>query len=294
MGKALINGINVHYQVKGEGPDVVLIHGITSTLALWYTHVMPVLTREFRVTMYDLRGHGYSDLTPTGYTSDAMGRDLLGLMDHLGIPTARLVGHSFGGSIALHAALHEEGRAEGIVISDSGVASLRHLRNIEDWPGWDMWTEQLAEHGISRDKFSDDPDKIIRRSFLIPRQFGMRKGEQRGTKRLQRLVDETSVVKEFREVAGLTEEMLPRVTVPVLALYGAMSPYRKMAARLCELLPHGYWEVLEGTGHFLLLQNPEQFVDSIAEFLRDPSGYVTERKKSQSDAGSQARSIQGA
>src|SRR5258706_8468964 len=102
MPKVLANGIQQHYQMRGEGPDVVLLHGVTSNLAVWYNGVLPVLSSEFRVTAYDLRGHGLSDLTPNGYSSRDMSEDLHGLLDALEIRDAILVGHSFGGAIALH------------------------------------------------------------------------------------------------------------------------------------------------------------------------------------------------
>ncbi|MEE8170341.1 MAG: alpha/beta hydrolase [Phycisphaerae bacterium] len=274
MAKARLNGINVHYQVRGEGPDVVLIHGITSTMAVWYTHVLPALAENFRVTMYDLRGHGYTELTRGGYDSANMTADLMALMDHVGIKQARLVGHSYGGAIALHAAALAPKRFAGVVISDAGIACLRHLRKIETWHGWDTYKEQLASHDIDLSKFADDADLIIRRSFQIPRQFGMRKGELRGTRRLQRLVDETDVIKEFREIAGLTEEMLATIGTPVQALYGDQSPYHGVVTRLSELLSNCYWDVITGTGHFLLLQEPDVFIARILPFLRDPRGYV--------------------
>lgn len=274
MGKALVNGINIHYQQKGEGRDVVLIHGVTSTMAVWYGHVMPALRELFRVTLYDLRGHGYTDMTPTGYNSDTMSNDLIGLLDHLKIERALLVGHSFGGSIALHTAIKQPQRVEGIVVSDTGIACLRYLRNIKDWPGWEMWKDQLAARGITYEGFTDDAERIFRRSLEIPKQFGLRKGEPRSNKRLEKLINETSMAKEFRDTTGLTEETLPQVQCPVLALYGDQSPYKNLVKRLRELVPHCHWDVLTGTGHFLLLQNPDIFVERILAFLKDPGAYV--------------------
>ena len=70
MPKIHANGLNFHYQQAGEGPDVVLIHGVTGDLSIWFLcKAMGVLGRSFRVTAYDLRGHGYSDVAPSGYTS---------------------------------------------------------------------------------------------------------------------------------------------------------------------------------------------------------------------------------
>ena len=88
MRKVLANGIQLHYQQHGQGPDVVLVHGVTSDLSYWLLTVVPRLAERHRVTVYDLRGHGYSDVPPAGYTSRDMAEDLRGLMDALGIERA--------------------------------------------------------------------------------------------------------------------------------------------------------------------------------------------------------------
>jgi len=283
MAKALINRINVHYQIKGEGADVVLVHGITASLAMWFQGVFPLLAQDFRVTTYDLRGHGLSDLTPNGYTSREMAEDLLALMDHVGIERARIVGHSFGGSIGLHLALLRPERVDGVVLSDTGVAALRHLRNIEGWAGWKLFRRQMAKYGISYERFtaidkSSDVTEVLRKSFEIPQQFGFRKGASRATPRLKRLLDETKVGSEFREIAGLTEERLPEITTPVLALYGETSPYRDIGAYLSTALPNCRHAAVPGSGHFYLMQRPDLFPEQILGFLRDPPGFVAREK----------------
>src|SRR3954463_1586550 len=95
------NALRFHYQQSGEGPDVVLIHGVTGDLSIWFLcKLMTDLAADHRVTAYDLRGHGYSATPPAGYTSADHAADLFCLMDRIGAGRARLVGHSFGGVIA--------------------------------------------------------------------------------------------------------------------------------------------------------------------------------------------------
>ncbi len=275
MPKTTINGIQCHYVTKGTGDDVILLHGLTSTLAVWYTKVFPELARDFRVTAYDLRGHGLSGMTPTGYSSFHLAQDLVALMDTLGIGRARLIGHSFGGAIALHAALLHPDRVDAVVLLDTGVACLRHLRSVENWTGWEEYGDRLKKFGISLKSFiekdqQNDVSDIIRSSFKIPVQFGFRRGKTRVTPRLRRLLDETSVGTEFRSVAGLTEEKLREIRVPVLALYGAASPYGSIASRLVELLPICQAQMLEESGHFYLMQDPMGVLDRTMDFLRFP------------------------
>jgi pimeloyl-ACP methyl ester carboxylesterase len=279
MAKIVVNGVQIHYQTKGTGPDVILIHGVTSSLAMWYTKVFPALTSQYRVTAYDLRGHGLSEITPNGYTSDDMVRDLVGLMDHLGIQSARIVGHSYGGAIGLHLALLHPQRVDGVVVLDSGLACLRHMRTIKEWQGWKRFRRQLEKFGISYDRFlqldsKQDVSEVFRTSFRVPIQFGFRKGASRASPRFLKLINETTIGWEFREIAGLTEDRLPEIVAPVLALYGETSPYFKVAAHLSTTLPNCRYETLAEDGHFYLLREPGTALDRISGFIADPMGYV--------------------
>src|SRR5215470_3923803 len=102
MPFANVNGIKFHFQRVGKGPDVVMIHGLAANLAFWYFRIIPFLMIDFCITAYDLRGHGKSEMSDSGYTSADMAADLDALLDHLGVEKAHLVGHSFGGQVALH------------------------------------------------------------------------------------------------------------------------------------------------------------------------------------------------
>ncbi len=96
------------------------------------------------MTAYDLRGHGYSDVPPTGYTSADHAADLLALMDRIGARTARLVGHSFGGVIAAHAAAIAPERVEAVVLSDPYFPALRHLEDVSKWGHWQSFRAEAA------------------------------------------------------------------------------------------------------------------------------------------------------
>jgi pimeloyl-ACP methyl ester carboxylesterase len=88
------------------------------------------------------------------------------------------------------------------------------------------------------------------------------------------LIDETSIGREFREFAGLTEDRLPQIVAPVLALYGETSPYIKLAAHLSEVLPNCRHETLPDDGHFYLLREPGTAFDRISGFLSAPAAYI--------------------
>ena len=124
-----------------------MVHGITGNLAVWHLQIVPMLSDHFRVLTYDLRGHGYSDVPPSGYSPDAMAQDLLELLDALEIERPVIVGHSYGADIALYfAARHPERVAEVIAI-ESALPVLEDSRRGEDWVGWSYWAEALEQAG---------------------------------------------------------------------------------------------------------------------------------------------------
>ena len=92
------NGIRLNVMVYGNGPDVILLHGFPDSADLWRNQIPALVEAGYRVIAPDLRGSGNSD-APEGksnYTLDKLIKDVSGLMDHLGVKRARVVGHDWG------------------------------------------------------------------------------------------------------------------------------------------------------------------------------------------------------
>ncbi len=149
MAKTLANGVQLHYQQFGEGPPIVMIHGITGNLAIWHLEIVPALMGDYRITTYDLRGHGYSDVPPSGYTTADHATDLKCLLDQIGIERAHIMGHSFGADIALHFTVLYPERVDRLILVEPGIAALVALREDESWPGWKYWRDKLALGGVT-------------------------------------------------------------------------------------------------------------------------------------------------
>lgn len=288
MPKALVNGINIHYQTSGQGPDLVLIHGATGNMAFWYLSTLPALRKEFRVTVYDLRGHGYSDVPPSGYTSADMAGDLCGLLDYLGIVRAHLLGHSFGGVVALHtAALYPE-RVASLVLADPEIPALRDLCNVREWPYWEAWNAWLRDFGVDvPDEKWDDLDYVLRQSVYIPMAYGLRKGQKRKSTRLLRLLDHTTALNDFRELAGLTMDKISQIKHPTLAIYGEFSPFLPACRYLEENMPNCK-AVIVPKGHFHPALEPEVFVEHVREFLHNLMGFVAQEQPKREEAATRA------
>ena len=263
MRKVLVNGLNLHYQQRGKGSDVILVHGITSNLSRWLLTVLPRLAEHHRVTAYDLRGHGFSDVPPSGYTSDDLAEELRGLMDGLGIERAHVVGHSFGGAIALNGAVRYPERFSSLVVEDSAIPALRWHRSFENWPLYTRLQEYLSPHGV---KLPEDPDswdlsELLPQLPKFPTLMGLRRGLPLHQRRVQRLT-RTTCFEDLRAVGDLTEERIRSVAVRTLAVYYEHSPFLSIGQYLAEHLPRCRLHVEQGFHLF-----PTVAPDAIAEPL---------------------------
>jgi len=121
---AFVDGVRVHYQEAGlrDAPPVLLIHGFTASNFVWSEVLLPIAESGFRVIAPDLVGFGFSDKPKQSeYTIDAQARMIIGLMDHLGIESATLVGSSYGGAVAAMCTLDYPERVERLVLVDAVI-----------------------------------------------------------------------------------------------------------------------------------------------------------------------------
>ncbi|MBI5550253.1 MAG: alpha/beta hydrolase [Desulfobacterales bacterium] len=273
-----VNGIKHHYMQQGSGPDVVLIHGMGGNISFWHANkALAALKSNFRVTVYDLRGHGYSDFVKSGYTSKDLSEDLGALLDAVGVQKACLAGHSLGGLVALHTAYLYPARVAGIVMAEGNVPALRHLIDLDKWSFRqqrdDMLREidpRLPEMVRGQDIFYleyrlKNAKKEIGDSDL--NQFGLRKGMAVKGKGVLRLLEETTIKKDVRDMAGLTEACIRTVTQPTLALYGEYSPLIPISEYLRDHLSNCTQEIIPKACHLFPARMPDNFVNSLGAFL---------------------------
>lgn len=121
MPYATVDGVRLNYvEWPGQGRAVVCVHGLTANCHSWDS-LGEVLSPAHRVLAYDLRGRGNSDKPAKGYSLEIHARDLAGLMDHLGLKSAIVMGHSMGASIGLYFAVHSPKRVQKLILVDGGL-----------------------------------------------------------------------------------------------------------------------------------------------------------------------------
>jgi pimeloyl-ACP methyl ester carboxylesterase len=116
--EATINGARIHYERSGSGFPVLFIHAGIADGRMWAPQATAWAT-HFDMIRPDLRGFGDSELPPVSYSSR---KDLVGLLDHLGVERAHVIGCSMGGTAAIDLALEHPERVERLVLVAGGVS----------------------------------------------------------------------------------------------------------------------------------------------------------------------------
>ena len=273
-----VNGTRLFYQQSGDGPDVVLVHAVTSNQAVWVFSGLPeALATHFRVTTYDLRGHGASARPPSGYTSAVMAEDFRQLHAALGLKPALLVGHSFGGVVSMHAAALAPACVAGVLLSDSFFPGLKHVEpNFGKMTIWADLRETFARVGVELGDTVDFARLFRESAALAPAK--MKELEDiygafgRGWLRQLPKLAETTCGDEVLSEAGLTADVLASVAQPVVALYDEFSPFLATSRWLQQHLPRCEAEIIPAAKHLAMLDNTAGFTDAVKRHLTRLAG----------------------
>ena len=268
-----VHGHDVAYRQAGEGPLLVMVHGIAGSSGTWVP-VMPLLAERYTVIAPDLLGHGESAKPRGDYSLGAYAsgiRDLLGVLGH---DRATIVGHSLGGGIAMQFAYQFPQMAERLVLVASGglgkeVSPLLRALTV---PG----TEYLLPLVLRREIH----DTIGSLGGVLGR-FGLRADPFLGEvwdawTRLTDVRAQRAFIHTIRaviDVAGQRVSARDRLylahEVPTMIIWGDRDQVIPVShAHIAhELMPGSRLEVVEGAGHFLPIERPELIDRLLRDFL---------------------------
>ncbi|WP_111411895.1 alpha/beta fold hydrolase [Billgrantia lactosivorans] len=253
--------VELNYQdTGGEGPPLIVVHGLLGSADNWRSHVKQWQARR-RVVAVDLRNHGRSPHAE-GMSYREMAGDLLALMDRLQITRAHLLGHSMGGKIVITLARLAPERVVSLIVADIApqayghghdaiFAGLRHLQRGKPTNRREadaLLSEHVEERGV--------------RLFLAT---NLERGDN-GALRLRIGLDQIEA--GYRDImqAPAGEGAFEG---PTLVLRGGKSHYVPDSAlpNLREVLPNARLVTLEEAGHWLHAEQPEAFQSAVEEFL---------------------------
>lgn len=293
--------VSLNYQLvgpelKSDAPPVALIHGLGANQAFWYLGAVRHLGSDRAHLVYDLRGHGASSMPDHGYDLVTMAKDLLDLLDRLGIETAHVVGHSYGARVALVFAQRFPDRVESLTMADTQIRALQRPMKLGEWPHWPEWKADLAKRGVT-----DFPpeDAVIDFSLLqslsksgggASKQPGMlnrinpaaqvggggtrrrldlqsRQMGAKGAEKWQALMMRQAVKDELHDESSIVTAKLPDLDLPVMLMYGALSHCVPTADSLLDILPNSRKVLVPKGGHFFPIVKPQFFARVLNGFL---------------------------
>jgi len=269
-----VDGVSIYVEQAGpdDGTPLILLHGLFGSTFTWRNQLTGLPEAGYRVIAYDRPPFGLSAKDfALNYSPPAQADQLASLLDELGIERATFVGHSAGGSLLAHFAVRHPERIEqmvfaaGAFLGGGGGGPPAGVGAAINWPPLTRWGEILIPAVLTRDRlagivagFYADPEQMTPevvagyyRAFEVP---GFGAG-------FMGLIRDTG--------SPVTEADVRKFTMPVLLLWGEADrvvPLRQ-AERLQALLPEVALQVIPGTGHQPMEENPAEFNRLLLEWL---------------------------
>lgn len=270
-----VEGHKARYLTAGEGPPLVLLHGVGTSSGEW-SRVLPDLARNHCVYAIDLPGYDGS-YEPSDYSPAFTASFVGSFLDAVGVERAVVVGNSFGGLVALHLALSEPARVSTLVLSDSaGLGRAVNPAMVAfSSPGAGGLAKTLAKTRLGAAQRSLHRALLLfARPWQIPRKWIK---DQYKLAQLPNFTDAT--LASLRNTVGATGqrevllERLPELRMPTLIVWGVedrLLPYSQ-AKEAVTLVQDGSLELIPNCGHLPHVEQPERFVSVLDQFLASNS-----------------------
>ena len=262
--------IDLHYQDRGEGAPVVLIHGWPLNERSWEPQIVALLDAGHRVVTYDRRGFGSSSQPESGYDYDTFAADLSVLLETLDLRDVTLVGFSMGGGeVVRYLAKYGSDRIAKAVLAG---AVPPYLYKSEDNPDGGLDDETIAgfENGVKED----------RNAFLdgFATNFFSANGELKVSEEDRQYAVDMAAEASTPAILGCIEafartdfrEDMPKIDVPTLVIHGdadAIVPFEVSGKRSHEAIANSTLVLVEGGPHGFNTSHPDRFNQELLAFL---------------------------
>lgn len=256
----------VHIEQAGQGEPVVLLHGFGASTYSW-RHVMPALAAAFRVIAIDLNGFGYTERPRTfeSYTREGQAGLVLRVMDALGIRSAHLMGHSYGGGLSLFLASRHPERVRSLVLVDSSAPTYANDRrsraaSVKPLLGFYLRSFVLRPETVRKALLRSFHDDSLVTPELVREYFERI--------RVEGVVDAYYGLTAPAHTASEPVE-LEKIRTPTLVVWGAEDTLISAAAgrRAAARMPDSEFVLMEGVGHMPLEEKPDELVRIVLPFL---------------------------
>jgi pimeloyl-ACP methyl ester carboxylesterase len=269
---------NFKYELSGpvDASPIVFLHGVMGSGANW-RKITPAFQKEFRVLVYDQRGHGWSFKPESGYSPEDYALDLKLILDELGWQKVILVGHSMGGRNALHFAYKFPQRVSALVIEDIGpegnpAAMQKTIDMVEMVPA------PFASKALAKAYFETEfvaklgggsGAKILGQYFYTNIEA---RSDGSADWRFSKKAILSSLMKGHFQPRW---EVVRDLKVPTLFVRGVRSvdfPHAEYL-KVLEINPQIQGVEIPEAGHWVHFDQPEAFINAVRQFLRSSLGF---------------------
>ncbi len=273
-----VDGVRLHYQEKGEGAPLLLIHGYTASTFAW-KDVFEPLSRQFRVIAVDLKGFGFSAKPEGDYTRRAQGDLVIRFLDHLKIDRAIFCGSSMGGEVSMNAAVRHPDRVSALILVDSSGVTVGGGGSVgpgvANWPvigpavaALALISDSMVRDGL-RQCFYDDSMVTGEQVAAYYRPLKTRGGQR------------AAYLARVQAGQDPVEPEINRIRQPTLIVWGAEDELIPLEAgrRLNSLIAGSRLVVFDKCGHLPQAEMPERFVGEVSGFaasLDQPSNQIAD------------------
>jgi pimeloyl-ACP methyl ester carboxylesterase len=273
LRSCVVHESRVNYVEMGQGPPVVLIHGLSGCWQNWLENI-PHLARRHRVVALDLAGFGESELPNEQISIPGYGRFIDAFLGQVGIERAALVGNSMGGFIAAEAAIAHPSRVEKLVlVSAAGLVRVGNARLHALERAARLFHPAMAAVLARREHLVRRPR--LRRMML----YGVARHPERLSPELCFEVASGAGKPGFLDALNAVldydfRDRLPEVSVPTLIVWGRNDMIVPVsgASEYEQLIAGAKRVIFEDTGHVPMLERPARFNSLLEEFLSESRG----------------------
>ncbi|MHC3467273.1 alpha/beta fold hydrolase [Streptomyces sp. 7R007] len=268
------DGTQLHHVDYGpaDGPVAVFVSSAYLGTEMWEYQMLPLAQEGYRCVGLDRRGHGRSEDVWGGYDLDTLADDLHGLLDHLDLRGATLIGHSLGSAEIVRCLTRHGTERVARVALVAGIAP-GVARTADNPDGWDPAALREANAGYLRDRaaFFNDPDAV--RDF-----FALDRPGNEVSPAYQRYLVDRCLVATARASSAVQETVvttdvapeLPKLELPLLVVHGThdtSAPLDLTGRRAARLAPDATLKVYDGGGHGLFVTHARQLLSDLREFM---------------------------
>jgi len=280
----VIHGHDMRYRRAGSGEVVLLLHGLAGNSLTWRA-VHPQLAESYDVIAPDMLGHGESAKPMGDYSLGAFASGLRDLLAVLDVPSATIVGHSFGGGVAMQLAYQHPELCDRLVLVGSGGLGreVSWLLRLVTLPGFEylmpvVFPRLVADAGTDVGRFFSRIGLGSARVGELWRSYASLAGAE----------DRKAFVRTIRgviEPGGQTVNALDRLYLaahlPTLIVWGEHDEIIPAAHAHAahEAIPGSRLEILDGVGHFPQAEAPERFIEVLTDFLGSTRRGPTDRSR---------------